>query len=454
MLPKVLSKAFKIDDQRALLDDLVARCEHAKNPIPGIFFLLGPESYNFDFEYRQMEALKQLLLIDPPHPDDWLRLHALKNIHRQSREMGLQPQKYLLPKGLDKLFRRPGSDPEASYAVRFADAGKVETKITTDAWTLPGMLKLRKQSKLSEIFFEAMALKMPGGMFPGLRSPESMPITERFVIQRGLQEPLNQWLPAFRQAATHKVPAQTYDLADLAVAMGDASGFNECFDLISKATSDSLEAKAGYFARQAAHAYDTLAPAERDVFPKEDFHGYEFVPFGLRAAISNALFYGARISQDAWSGPGTNARPLRIQKNDVREMIYAVIDSLHILKDEELVSVIQKMRSEGHDVAVLHQNHAVRNQAEKPLQLPLHMCAQLGLVKCFGELIAAGADHKAKVYVNKTEGQTIEDVIANNSNREGNDAILSMLRSLHARHVATNLLQEMESGHKPQVARL
>lgn len=435
-------------DQKPFLDDIVARCERARNPIPGIFLISNLHSNHENFYSQQLDAVKLLLSIEPLDPAALLKLHTLASIREQSNEIGISQQRKFLSSTLQKLFGLKDSNSSETLTISFGNHSRqAEARIVTDAWSVLGIINLRKQESLLSTFIAAVIKKMPNHRLPGLNSPATMPITEGFVMQRGFKEPLNQWLPAFRESATQQSPAITYDLIDFSIALKDFESLDKYCDLVISKTDDPMPSKAEYLSRQAAHAYDTHRLSEI-CLENDDSSESSFIPRSFRSGANfvDTLTHGSKITQDAWSGKNSNARPFRVQGHDVKEMIYCVIDKLEYKGDSELQLVIRKMHREGHDVVVQHIDDD--NEHKKNMLLPLHMCARLGYVECFGELIAAGADPKALEYAEKIEGQTIEDVIESREFHANNDAILSILRSLHARHVATDLLGEIERSHK------
>lgn len=419
---------------------VVARCTDARNPIPGIFFLLNEWIPNNTQLKAYLESMALLLKISPRSEGDFFKLHAIKDIERDARDMDLPSFRHAM--GLVLYTKSP-------------QGNSVKTPIEPEAWSVAGFIVQQRRWAFLDQYFDALRQRSPNASLPGVKDPLAMPITEAFVAGGGMDRPLNQWLPAFRSKESKGTPAREHDLLDLATVLMIPELFHKLCRSFMVRTNDTHEVKAGYLARQAVHAFDT---ANNDLNALESHRGdgplserrvytYFHCPGPTIAGL--ALVHGAKISQSAWSGTGRNARAFGLFPDQVKELIYPAISAGSVVSDAALNTTIKRMQEEGHDVVIQHRKHADANGSARDADLPIHLCVRRGQKESLLALLDAGADTNALIHTRN--GATTLQVSADKNSKSGEE-MMGIVKSFEARTMAMGLIDEMNLDTLPQVS--
>lgn len=278
--------------------------------------------------------------------------------------------------------------------------------------------------------FESLNDRSPS-LFPKLRDPKTMPITENFVQRRGLMQPLGQWIPAFK---SHD--GRIHDLMDLCVDTISSNHFGFLAENFSKFSNDAPEVKAGYLARQAARAYDVY---------RHEFKLDGGLTSEVGKVVGHALMHGASVTQNAWSAPESfkNQRPFSIAEWPLRELAYTL--TAPGADDEKCAAALKRLHEEGHDIVVLQKDDAVRTRDERPHALPLHICVRAGSVLRVRELLHAGADTLARISTGYDaffdKGLSVHEIVERGGEKCAE--VGAMIRSYEARQAAMDAIEDM-----------
>lgn len=359
--------------------------------------------------------MQGLLEIAMENPENFLALHDLQGIQDAAASIGLPPL------GFGKL---------ACIKTLASINEPVGMDFVCTHWSVIGLLVHRKGFADLHQCFQALNEHVPPH-WPKLRDPHAMPITENFVEQRGLTQPLGQWIPAFKDQ-----DGRTHDLMDLCVNRISSDHFGVLAQYFSQFSNDAPEVKAGYLARQAARAYDVYM---------HDFELDGSLTSEVGKVVGCALMEGASISQAAWSGPDPlqNQRPFSTTQSPLRELSYTLTTS--VLDDKKSAATLKRLHEEGHDIVVYHKDDAERHRNERPVELPLHICVEAGHVHRVRELLNAGADTSAKVFhdydASSDKGLSVYDIVERKGERLAE--IGAMIYAFEARQAARDAIEGM-----------
>lgn len=307
----------------------------------------------------------------------------------------------------------------------------VDTGLIGQEWSLIGLLVYRRHLPELQQCFAFMDHQKPS-LWPRLRDPETMPVTEKFLQPRSWMQPLGQWIPAFKDAE-----GQVHDAMDLCADTASSHYFGLLARIFSHAPADEPHVKAGYLARQAARAYDIFV---RDIELDTD------ITAESARVVGEALLHGASMTQSAWSGHDLldNQRPFCVTERPVRELAYTLTVSSNN-DDAQRANALKRLREEGHDTVIFHKDDAHRLRTERPYALPLHISVRACHLHCVRELLNAGADTSARVFdgadPSRDLGKTAHDLLRLNS--DDSVEISGMIRSYEARQAAMDAITNM-----------
>lgn len=411
-----------------LIDDVVERCVAANNPVPGIFWLaqINVDSTTVNSSlWPATQTLLQLLLKDPCAA---FVLHDNEAIRQAVKSIGVE----IVNDGMDK-----------SLWAMCAPSYGLDTGIKPAAWSVIGWLTHCKDHATDVEEFLTDAAPILGGL-PGLKEPDRMPVHESLILPRGTAEPLGQWVPAFRDSK-----GRSHDLLDLTSVTCQSANFSMLSRVFSSFSRENSEAKGGYLARQAARVYDI---AVNEIMPK-DFEKTQRhdMPIHFKTAytgltswchplIGQALIQGAKLTQEAWSGPkqGINRRPFETRNGDLRGLVYTVIGA-KANNETDRSETFKRMVKEGHDVVIAHRDHPETDK--KHAELPLHMCVYYGFSDSVKTLLSLGADTKAVEHVNGKDRSLMDAINPLSTHVE---EIKAAIRSCDARQAAFDAIEEMQ----------
>lgn len=259
-------------------------------------------------------------------------------------------------------------------------------------------------------------------------------------------KPLGQWILAFEDS--HE---RTHDVLDLALIKGQNKNFTTLLQHFSSSSNDDSAAKSGYLARLAARAYDIAVhemlpknaeEAKRYRNPIPDLTAYTGIDSSVFSLVGTCLLHGAKLSQEAWSGPaGTpNARPFTTHDGDLRELAYTLVGA-ETHDDGTRATAFRRLEGEGHDVVIAHRSRFSEAEKAPPTRLPLHMCALNDQAESVAALLALGADTQALEHV-KTGSRSVRDVISPMAAK--GEKIKAAIRSCEVRQTAMQAIREMQ----------